>query len=402
MSFWKSVQITAVVLAMAGWANAKSGDAIPDEFVDPETHLRVIHLSRFPNDRSGVIYFTYPSFTPDSRFALIDAQFDDKWRHLYSFDFQKQAVIPLETSRLTQDQVVAPKSGNLYYLADDTAWVIDLRGGKPRKIADIPAKWNPGAGFTVNADETYLACASTDDDPPAGTPPGKRIGGEQKFNEHRPNVLFTINIKTGETKIIHRIDTWLGHVQFSPTDPDLLMLCHEGPWEQVDRIWMIRLSKPEPYLLYKRTEPHEIVGHEFWAPDGKSVWFQQIFRDLKKEYVTGQDLTTGKLTHYTIPPGGHAIHFTWSPDGTFLVGDGTAKGPGGVGKTDGSDEYLQMLVPDNGQLKLTKLVSLKKNDYSIEPNPHVSPDKHWIIFTATLFGTPQAYAVELPASLAHR
>jgi hypothetical protein len=24
--------------------------AIPDEFIDPETHLRVVHLSRFPND----------------------------------------------------------------------------------------------------------------------------------------------------------------------------------------------------------------------------------------------------------------------------------------------------------------------------------------------------------------
>jgi oligogalacturonide lyase len=41
---------------------------------------------------------------------------------------------------------------------------------------------------------------------------------------------------------------------------------------------------------------------------------------------------------------------------------------------------------------------MQANDYSIEPNPHVSPDNRWVIFTATLNGTPQAYAVELKPS----
>jgi len=56
-----------------------------------------------------------------------------------------------------------------------------------------------------------------------------------------------------------------------------------------------------------------------------------------------------------------------------------------------------MLVPDGDHLNLTHLVSLQKNDYAIEPNPHVSPDNRWVIFTATLTGTPQAWGVELPA-----
>jgi oligogalacturonide lyase len=47
-------------------------------------------------------------------------------------------------------------------------------------------------------------------------------------------------------------------------------------------------------------------------------------------------------------------------------------------------------------LKGEHLASLQNNDYRIEPNPHVSPDNRWIIFTATIHGTPQAYAVEMP------
>jgi oligogalacturonide lyase len=371
--------------------------AIPDEFTDPQTHLRVVHLSRVANDRSGVIYFTYPCITADSRLALIDTQFEDKWRHLYSFDFQTMAIHPLVADRLTQDQVVAPATGHLYYLADDAAWVIDMHGGLPRKIADIPARWSPGAGFSVNADETLLLGASSDVDRPAHAPTtapaqhGKTSTIEQTFSQHLPNVLFTVNIKTGEVKVIHRINTWLGHVQFSPTDPDLLMFCHEGPWGSVERIWMMRLSKGEPYLLYKRNEPREIVGHEFWAPDGKSVWFQQDFRDGKRAFLTGQNLETGKLTQYTVPEGGRSIHYAWTPDGRFFIGDGQGK------TATGPDKYLSLLTPEGDHLKVTHLCSLQKNDYAVEPNPHMSPDNRWVIFTATLFGTPQAYGVEVPA-----
>src|SRR4051794_37115155 len=97
-------------------------EPIPDEFVDAETKLRVVHLSRFPSDYAGVIYFTYESFSPNSRLALIDAQFQDKWRYLYTFDFQQMAVKSLVIDRLTQNQVVAAKSGNVYFMADNAAW----------------------------------------------------------------------------------------------------------------------------------------------------------------------------------------------------------------------------------------------------------------------------------------
>jgi oligogalacturonide lyase len=40
--------------------------------------------------------------------------------------------------------------------------------------------------------------------------------------------------------MFHPATDWLNHVQFSPTDPTLMMFCHEGPWHKVDRIWTIR------------------------------------------------------------------------------------------------------------------------------------------------------------------
>jgi oligogalacturonide lyase len=52
--------------------------------------------------------------------------------------------------------------------------------------------------------------------------------------------------------VIVASNDWLNHVQFSPTDPGLIMYCHEGPWHEVDRIWTIRTdgsnkTGPQPH-----------------------------------------------------------------------------------------------------------------------------------------------------------
>ena len=370
---------------------------IPDEFTDPETHLHVLHLSRFPNDYSGVVYFTYNAFSPGSRLALIDHQFKDKWRYLYTYDFSSNRLSPLVTDRLTENQVVSPKSGNVYYMAGNAAWVIPIAGGKPRKLCDLPARWVPGIGFTVNADETLLLGGSTDTDKSNTNETAIRTG---------PNVLYTINIKTGELKVIHRDNRWFGHVQFSPTDPDLCMFCNEGNWERVDRIWFINPSKSatdatgkvtsNARVAYHRTEPREIVGHEFWQPDGKGIWFQQSYRAHPGhgDFLTRMDVATGKVTQYRIPAGYGGIHETFSPDGTFLIADGTAA----KGAAHGPNKYLSKLtLPSEGSttFKAEHLVTMQNNDYAVEPNPHVSPDNHWVTFTATLHGTAQAYAVDI-------
>lgn len=373
---------------------------IPDEFIDPETHLRVVHLSRFANDYSGVIYFTYNTFSADSRYALIDAQFADKWRYLYTFDFQESKVQPLVTDKLTYGQAVHPKSGNVYYLADHAAWVVPLTGGTPKKICDIPKRYYVGVGLTVNADESLLLSGSVDSDPSV-----MRKGSAAEIN-NGPNVLYTIDLKSGEFKVIHRDNRWFGHVQFSPTDPDMCMFCHEGTWGKVDRIWFINPSKSHDEngevksnarIAFHRTEAREMAGHEFWQPDGKAIWFQHSYPARSKDanFLTKMDVETGKTINYTVPRGFGGIHETFSPDGTFMVADGSA--PKGINK--GPGKYLSKLtIPTDGSTTLIgeHLATLQENDYTVEPNPHVSPDNRWVIFTATLHGTAQAYAVEMP------
>jgi len=402
------LRLAALLLAIAPWqsfaAPATTAPAVPDEIRDPDTGARLIHVSRVPNDRSGVIYFTQHSTTSDSRRVLFHTQFEDKWRHLYTFDLYSHDVVPLVTDRLTANQDFSPRTNNVYYIADHAVWSVNIDHPQPHKIADLPKEWSTGAGVSVNADETLVAGSTELDLPaphaaapstgPAMAPETKRLKSmSSTFNAHRNNMLYTVDLRTGDVKVIHQINTWLGHVQFSPTDPSLLMYCHEGPWEKVDRIWTIRIGEKEPQLVYKRTEPREIAGHEFWSPDGKTIWFQDTFRDRHEGYLAGKNMETGQIVKYKIPPEASAIHQAISPDGKFFVGDGSGKS-----KT-GPDKYLTAQFPDGNTLKVQRLCSLQSNDYTqCESNPHLTDDQHWCIFTATFTGTPQAWALEMPQS----
>ncbi len=365
-------------------ASISPATAIPATFSDPKSGLRVFHLSNFPNERSGVVYFHQNSYTADGRYGLIDEQFEDKWRHIYVYDFKAQKAIPLVTDVLTHYQIVSRKSHTIYYYAAGSAWSVNIETAKRRKIADIPEAWGKSDGFALNADETLLAASA-----PAADVPGAAI--ERIPNATGTAMIYTVDIATGRVKEVWQETAALDHLQFSPTDLKVLMFAHEGSWSSVDRIWTLRIGDSAPVLMFKRTTPGEMVGHEFWSPDGKWIWFQHGNRALHEQgYVGAINVATGQSRRLT--PGGDwgGIHETWSPDGTFMVADGGA-----------SNKGIFLLELDGDNVKATQLVDTSANDYKLaEPNPHISPDNHWVTFTATLTsGSPQAFAVELPKRL---
>lgn len=361
-----------------------STPAIPDSFTDPKSGLRILHLSNFPNERSGVVYFHQNSYTADGRYGLIDEQFQDKWRHVYVFDFKTLKAKPLVTDVLTHYQIVGRKTHNIYYYAAGAAWSVDIDTAKRRKIADLPATWGNSDGFALNADETILAASA-----PAADVPGAAI--ERIPNATGTAMIYTVDIATGKVKEVWRESATLDHLQFSPTDPKRLMFAHEGNWAKVDRIWNLVLGEPAPTLMYKRTVDGEMVGHEFWSADGKWIWFQHGNRTTGEPgYVGAVNVATGQTRRLASSREWGGIHETWSNDGAFMVADGGASLKG-----------IFLLELDGDTVKSTQLVDTSANDYKLaEPNPHISPDNRWVTFTATLTsGPPQAFAVELPKRL---
>ncbi|MBD0276601.1 MAG: hypothetical protein ICV81_01365, partial [Flavisolibacter sp.] len=247
------------------------------------------------------------------------------------------------------------------------------------------------------ADETLFAGAKASDEQKeiARKYPEKSQFFDRIFNAHLPNDLFTIDLKTGQLQKIHTENTWLGHVQFSPTDPDLLMFCHEGPWHKVDRIWTINVKNKEVKLIHKRTMDMEIAGHEFFAPDGKTIWFDHQLPRSVTFYLTGADINTGQEKKYQMTRDEWSIHFNISADQQLFCGDGGD--PGQVAKaTNGM--WIYLFRPNGDKFTSERLVNMKHHGYKLEPNVHFSPDGKWVIFRANFEGEEEVYAVEVKRS----
>jgi oligogalacturonide lyase len=382
------------LLLLAPFALAQTADPPkepPREWVDPDTGHRVIRLSDEGGSQS--LYFHYNAYAGD-KLVITTRQ------GISTIDLKTRKIEAIVEGRASKI-IVGRKTHQVFYLQGDTVFTTNVDTRATREITKNP-KLRSGDGFALNADETILAGSYNQDGPapnaprPASGPPsGERPSLEARWAARVPMALYTINIKTGELKEFYKSSDWLNHVQFSPTDPTLLMHAHEGPWHKVDRPWLVRIDGSDRKLVHKREMDMEISGHEFFGADGKTVWYDLQTPKSKVFWLAGLVVASGERIRYKVEREHWSVHFNVSPDGKLFAGDGG--GPRSVA-APGNGQWIYLFRPANGELKAERLVNLAKHDYTLEPNVTFTPDMKWIVFRSNMHGASQVYAVEVQKS----
>ena len=431
---------TALILALA--ARAFAAD-LPTEWVDPDTGHRVIRLSR--EDGTQSLYFHQNAYTPDGRRLIVTTANGG----IATIDLSTREIKPLVAGPVSV-LVAGHKTGDVYYTrraegadagSGSIVYAAKVDTGLSRQVVKLP----PGRSVaSLNSDETLLLGTYVE-----GVTPGAGRGGrapgagtDARFGQPNyeavgldgkpmtyadakdlrlhntlmatragaPRVLFTVNTKTGEAKDIFREHEWLGHLQFSPSDPNLIMFCHEGTWHEVDRIWTIRADGSGLSKIHTRTMNMEIAGHEFFSADGKMIWYDLQTPRGQDFWLAGFQIASGKRTWYHLQRNEWSVHFNVSPDGKLFAGDGgdsemVARAPDGKWiylfrpervpdvagiKAANSDNLI-----DAGFFNAERLVNMKKHDYRLEPNVTFSPDMKWIVFRSNMLGPIHVFAVEI-------
>jgi oligogalacturonide lyase len=384
---------------------------LPTEWIEPATGHRVIRLS--PDSGGSSFYFHQNAYTANGDKLVFSTR-----NGLVTVDLKTRKIAPLVEGR-AGSVVVGKKTRQVFYTRGSTIYSTHLDTKETRTIAKLPSELRGGSGLAVNADETLLAGS-------AGDPSAKDLVKdknqgkiEERFKADkqalgkkgfvaggRSMMLYTVNVKSGEVKKFHPATDWLNHVQFSPTDPNLIMFCHEGPWHDVDRIWTIRTDGTGLHKIHTRTMKMEIAGHEFFGHDGKTIWYDLQTPKYKVFWLAGFNLDTGKKIRYPVAREHWSVHFNQSPDGILFAGDGG--GPNSVAK-GGNGQWIYLFTPKTdsgavkpgkdgwaeGTLKVEKLVDLTKHNYRTEPNVTFTPDGAWIVFRGNMHGTTHVYAVEV-------
>jgi oligogalacturonide lyase len=428
---------------------------LPTSWVDKDTGHRVYRITSEPG--SSGFYFNVNAYSPDRKIMVYNAPdgihtldlATRKTRLLVPNPPHATNAVPGTPGYLRNGihtVVVGHKTNSVFFTKTDpethlsTVYKADLYSGEVTKLATLPLH---SSIATVNADETLAAGtfmenpadaekefgrnlpptpaehAAAVNSPKPPTQPGFLVQAENKgqMMEARlaariPLVLFTINLQTGKvTNLLHSTD-WVNHLLFSPSDPTLLMYCHEGPWQKVDRIWMIHTDGTHNTLIHKRSMAMEIAGHEFWGLDGQTIWYDWQYPKGEDFFLAGYNLSTGKRTAYHMQRNEWSIHFNLTQDLDLFTGDGGD--PGQVAKApDG--EWIELFHPQMvpvgpgtlngpdfwqpGVFHSEHLVNMSHHNYRLEPNVRFSPDKSLVFFTSNMFGTSYVFAVETAKSI---
>ena len=370
----------------------------PREWIEPLTGHKVVRLSQEPGTSS--FYFHQNAYTATGDKMVVSTP-----RGLATIDLNTREVKTLVDGRAAQ-VVVGRHSRQAFYTREGAVFATDLDTCITREIAKLPPEVRRGSGLALNADETLLGGSLVVGGESASAPPtqnesrlptevyrgGRRRSLEERWAARLPMRLFTIAIKTGELKTFHPSTDWLNHVQFSPTDPTLLMFCHEGPWHKVDRIWTIRIDGSQLRKIHSRTMDMEIAGHEFFSPDGKIIWYDLQTPKAREFWLAGHVLETGATIKYRVQREHWSVHYNVSPDGNRFAGDGG--GPKSVA-APGNGQWIYRFTPRDGALEAERLVDLSRHDYTLEPNVTFTPDCRRIVFVSNMHGAPHVYAVDV-------
>lgn len=375
------------------------GQKMPMSWIDKDTNHKLIRMTQRDGNSASFYFHNNPFVSGPEGMRMVfygndKYQGDGAGMQLFTVNLGDLKMTQLTEKSLRKNgEIVGKTNHNVYYQVQDSVFSINIDTRKQELVYVFPADFE-GSITTLNADETLLGGARSTDAEKAilKANPEKHDFFSKIYEAKLPRTLFTINLKTKELTKLFTDSAWLNHVQFSTTDPKLLMFCHEGPWHKVDRIWTIHLDTKQVKLMHKRTMDMEIAGHEWFSPDGKVIWY-----DLQQPRggtfaVSGTNVTTGDEVKYSHERNQWSVHYTQSPDQKLFAGDG-GDSTSVAKATDG--KWINLFFPAGDHFNFERLVNMKFHQYKLEPNVHFSPDGKWIIFRANFEGFESVYAVEI-------
>ncbi|RYF91394.1 MAG: hypothetical protein EOO03_01450 [Chitinophagaceae bacterium] len=384
----------------------KTGGPMPNEWIDADTHHKIIKLTRrqgtnlsfyFHNNpfvENKMIFYGSDRLNSDSIKKQETYNNNAKNKQLYTVDLRnfKLEQITRQTNPM-KGEIVSAKRKEVFYQVVDTVFATNLTTKKERKVFVFPTNFR-GDITSINADGTLLggARALEEEKEISRQNPEKKDYFNKIYEAKLRRTLFTIDITKQQLEPIFSDTAWLNHVQFSSTDPDLLLFCHEGPWHKVDRIWTINVKTKQVTKVHARTMPMEIAGHEWFSKDGKTIWFDLQQPRGATFFVAGYVIASGKEIKYELQRNEWSVHYTSNNDNSLFAGDGGDTGAVAKAK-DG--KWIYVFKPEGNKFISEKLVNMIDHRYKLEPNVHFSPDQKWIIFRANFEGSENVYAVEI-------
>lgn len=333
------------------------------------------------------LYFTNSGWFDDGRKLLIGSDRGNA-SNFYAIDLDAGSLRRLtdfahaDPPKLTT-ACINPHKPEAYLWHNRELKALDLEDGRLRTLCRIPDGFK-GNILSCSADGEAV-CTALNEDLSGRLDIALDTGyiGMDDYYEARPRcAILRIPTGGGEAQTLHEDDTWIGHVNTSPTRANLLSFCHEGPWRKVEqRIWMLDADTRRHWPLRRQT-PEEAIGHEYWHADGVTVGYHGRHPDGRDPFFGYVRYDDSEKVEVAFPWGNGHIH---SNDRNLVVGD---------------DYTCVVLYRWNGQGYDPPRVLCEHrcsmHVQKLHVHPRLSPDGKQVLYTSDHTGYGQVYLVDIP------
>ncbi len=296
-------------------------------------------------------------------------------------------------------------SGTVYYIQGRDVRKIDA-GGNEGTLAQYPE--GQMTAFThVSADGKRLCVPTTDAFALDGDKP---LSGKPEYNidkrvqtEGLSSYLRVYDTETGEEIVCEQVERcWITHVQFSPTNSNLILYNHEWPSDcGIRRMW---LFDGQHYLRLRTEEGGRSRGdwtcHEMWERDGSAIIYHGGFAG-GPTYIGRVKPDGTELTEVALPD-------KWKRYGHFTVGTPNVLVSDGYyeeeGDTDTRNGDWICRVEMNWEEGTCQWFPLCRNSSSWDsqdahPHPIIDHASKKVYFTSDADGKRAVYRVALTESV---
>lgn len=362
--------------------------AAASEFTDPLSGVPVRRLTAY-RGHSHHFYFTNPGWYDNGQRLLVASDREDR-TNLFGLELTSGelvqltdlAPIPLPREVEFLRACISGSKDEVYFYYGLELIALDLHSLQSRVLYRMAEGWDVSM-INCSADGCHLYASISEDMSDRFRVDYLRgyVGFRETWEAKPLSQIIKVAVDGSGGGAIFEERYWVGHVNTSPTQNDLLTFCHEGPWNLVDnRIWGMNVASGEVWKIRAR-EDDESVGHEYWHADGERIGYHGRNTDGTQFLGHARYDDTDRVEVSFPGKTGH-IHSN-TPE--LIVGDGGQvvrlwqwngsgyDGPRALCRHDSSAKIQQLHV-----------------------HPRFDATGHYVVFTSDVSGYGDVYAVEVP------
>ncbi len=375
------------------------------EYEDPYSGRVIKRLTDYLG-HSNHFYFTDPCWFNDGQSMLFNSDREGQ-RNIFRYDMidgKITQVTDLQGTGGTPRPCISTPNNCAYFWWQRQVIELNLETLAERVIYEAPAAMNPADRTNPTADGQYVITKLQEPLPQGkATVSFAYANFRESFFAKPLTQIIRIEVATGAMQVIHEDHCHMSHINTSPTLPQIMTFCHEGPWHLVEqRIWGLNVETGEHWKVRPQDDgKNYAIGHEYWFADGETVGYHGRPRIDDKatdrpngDHVFGH-IKWNSTENVEVNFPFHSGHFQ-SLDESIIVGDGTPALAGN--RWQNAQPFIQLFKWNGSEYVGPRILAYHRstfNNQHAHPHPRFTPDGKYVLYSSDLTDYSNMYLAEV-------